>query len=470
MLAVLITPFVIRLSRRFNIVDPPDIRKVHSKAIPRVGGVALFVSMMGLVIPALFLPNVIGDSFRSIQSKIITLLSAAGFIFFIGLLDDIKGLRVRVKLLSQIIAAVVVCWAGIRIDYVAITDSIHVNLGWFSWPLTVVWIVGITNAINIIDGLDGLAAGICAAACGVIVILTLHFGPAVMTVVMLSLLGALSGFLFFNFNPAKIFMGDSGSLFLGFTIASSSVLCAAKAETIVGLALPILALGIPIFDTLLSILRRFLERRSIFAPDRSHFHHRLLTLGFRQRHAVITAYVVTLLAAGLGMFMLVTRSSETMVIFVSILFLFILAFRAVGTVQFRDTIAGLKRKHIISHQARQEMKNFENVELHFRDAKIFDQWWQAVCFAADKMDFVRGLLPLTNRDGTKRLLVWQKDSEGVAASEVMTTILPIQDRRAGSPLNLEVQVYSNGSLESAGRRVTLFGRLLEEYSVANLVG
>ena len=287
---------------------------------------------------------------------------------------------------------------------------------------------------------------------------------------MLALLGSLSGFLFFNFEPARIFMGDSGSLFLGFTIASASVLCAARTETIVGLALPALALGIPIFDTVFSMLRRFVERRSLFAPDCSHFHHRLLALGLRQRHVVLTVYAVTLIAAGLGMFMLFTRKTETVIVFACILLLLVLAFRLVGSVRLCETVAALKRKRSISNQKKQEIQSFENLELHFRRAEIFDQWWQAVCFAADKMDFVRGLLPLTRRDGTERTLVWEKHEQDVATDDIVKMTVPIRDRRDGPRLKLEVQVRANGSLESAARRLTLFGRLIEQYSIANLTG
>jgi len=468
LLAILTTPIVICIARWLNIVDAPDLRKVHIRPIPRIGGVAIFVSMMGLVVPILFFPALIDGRFFAVRSKVIVLLLASAFMFLVGLADDIWTLRVRTKLLAQLVAAIFVCWAGIRIDSIKITEALALDFGWFSWPFTIFWIVGICNAINLVDGLDGLAAGICAAACGVIVILALQFGPALMTITMLSLLGALCGFLFFNFNPARIFMGDSGSLFLGFAIAGSSVLCAAKTETVVGLALPILSLGIPIFDTLLSMLRRFLERRSIFSPDRGHFHHRLLALGLRQRHAVIIVYLVTLFAAGLGMFMLVTRNVRTLIVFVSILFLLILAFRVVGAVKLRETITALRRKYAISHQAGQEQENFERIELCFREAFAFDQWWQAVCFAADKMDFARGLLPITNRDGTRRLLAWERTDDNAEHDDIINMTIPIRDRRAGSPLNLEIRVQVNGSLESAGRRVTLFGRLLEQYSVANL--
>ena len=468
-LAIITTPIVIRIARRLNILDAPDVRKVHSKPIPRIGGVAIFVSMMALTLPVLFLRNPIGDSFRLIQPKIVALLVAAGFVFIVGLVDDIKGLPVRAKFLAQFIAALIVCNAGIRITGIPLTDSFFLNFGWLSWPITLLWIIGISNAINLIDGLDGLAAGICAATCGVILILSFYFGPPMMTVMMLSLMGALTGFLFYNFSPARIFMGDSGSLFLGFIIASSSVLCATKAETLVGLALPTLTLGIPIFDTLLSMLRRFLERRSMFAPDRSHFHHRLLALGFRQRHAVMIAYAVTLLAAGLGMFMLVTRNAETVVVFICILFLLVLAFRIVGSVRLRETMVALKKKHSISSEKKREIEDFQQVELHFRQAENFEHWWQAVSTAADKMGVLNLSLHLMNRDGTPKELNWRHDSWSPDCSnDLLKASFPVPDRRSGPPLKLRIEVYKNGSLQSAGRRVALFARLMDDHSLQTL--
>lgn len=468
-LAIVTTAIVIHISRRLRIVDVPGVRKVHSKPIPRIGGVAIFVSMIGLVIPVLLLPNVIGETFRLIQSKIITLLGAAGLMFFVGLVDDTKGLRVRSKFFAQLAAALVVCSVGIRVESIPVTASLTIKLGWFSWLFTLIWIVGITNAINLSDGLDGLAAGISAIACSVIAVLSIYNGDIVMAILMLALLGSLTGFLLFNFEPAKIFMGDSGSLFLGFTIASASVLSATKTETIVGLALPILALGIPIFDTLFSMLRRFLERRSLFAPDRSHFHHRLLALGLRQRHVVMTAYLVTFLAAGLGMFMLVTRNSQTIIIFICTLLLIVLVFRVVGSVRLRETIDGFKRQYSISNQRKQEFETFENIELHFRQAQEFDEWWQAVCFAAEEMDFVSSSLRLTNRDGTQRTMIWEQEEENIPANEIVKTTVPVRDRRADSSVNIEVHVRANGSLESAGRRVALFTRLMDEHGIAALL-
>jgi len=179
-------------------------------------------------------------------------------------------------------------------------------------------------------------------------------------------------------------------------------------------------------------------------------------------------YVLTALAAGGGMFMMLTRAGGAVIIFGCVLLLLVLVFRVVGVVAFRETVDALKRKHTISHQVKQEIEDFEKVELHFREAKIFDQWWQAVCFAADQMGFVRGLLPLTNRDGSKRTLAWGKNDKDIGTDDIVKMVLPIRDRRAGSSLRLGVDVRANGSIESVGRRVALFGRLLEEYSVANL--
>jgi len=469
LLALVITPVVIRLARWKNVVDVPGVRNVHSKPIPRIGGVAIFASAMVLILSVLLLPNVIGERFRAIRPQLIALLSAATFIFVVGLIDDIKGLRARIKFLAELAAAIVVCAIGIRIHSVAIADWLMLNFGWFAWPLTLLWIVGITNAVNLSDGLDGLAAGISAIACGVIAIIAIHSGQVIMAVLMLALLGSLCGFLVFNFNPAKTFMGDCGSLFLGFTIAASSIMCASKSSALVGLALPMLALGIPIFDTLFSMLRRFLERRSIFSPDHSHFHHRLLELGLRQRHVVVIAYAVTCLFVGLGLFMMVTRSINSLVLFLCILLLMLLMFRVVGSVRLRETIANLQKKYAISSRIKHEKESFEKVQLHFRQAKTFDQWWQAVCIAAEQLDFMSINLPFKDFDDTPRALIWHRNSNESDNAETVKMKIPIRHIETTSPLNIEVDVNVNGSLESAGHRATLFSRLIDELDAVSLL-
>jgi len=464
-LALLITPLVIWVARKAKVLDSPDVRKVHLKSIPRIGGVAIFISAICLILPVLFLQNVIGDKFQDIQLKIITLLSAAAFMFLVGLIDDIKGLRARIKLMAQLTAAIVVCSVGIRIESVAIADWLTLNFGLFSWPLTLLWIVGVTNAVNLSDGLDGLAAGISAIACGVIAILAIQSGQAVMAVLMLAMLGSLSGFLVFNFNPAKIFMGDCGSLFLGFTIATASVMCASKSSAFVGLALPMLALGIPIFDTLFSMLRRFLERRSVFSPDRSHFHHHLLALGLTQRHVVLVIYALTAIAASLGMFMMVTRNIQSLTILFCVLLLIVLVFRVVGSVRLRETIAGLQRKYTIAQRQMQERISFDQAQLHFRNTRTFDEWWQAVCEAAMRMDFAWVSLKTTDKDGTERTEIWRLADAQPDMSDVVIMNIPVRDHPTAGPMEFEIAILVNGSLESASHKATLFSRLIDECTI-----
>ena len=466
--ALVVTPLVIWFAHHIRIFDSRCVRKVHSGNVPRIGGLAIFVSSVGLLLSAAFLSNSVGDAFRSVQKQATVLLAGATLVFLVGFIDDIRRLRAGTKLLGQVVAAVCVCIAGIRIESISLTDWFALDFGWFSWPLTVLWIVGITNAVNMSDGLDGLAAGISAVACGAIAVFSFYYGQFLMAVLMLALLGSLTGFLFFNFNPAKVFLGDGGSFFLGFIIAASSVMCSVKSTALVALGLPALALGIPIFDTLFSMLRRVLERRSVFAPDRSHFHHRLLHLGLKQRHVVITIYALTLLISGLALFMMVARRAESLVIFLCLLSLILLAFRVVGSVRLRETVAGIRNKYAITRQIKDEVGKFEEVQLHFRQAETFQQWWQAAVEAAGRMDFSSLHLLLTNRDGTPRALIWQQGDNNADSDGLIKMHVPIQDRRDGPHLDLKIEVCKNGSLESAGRRITLFARLMEEYGIEAL--
>lgn len=471
-LALMITPAVILIARRLHIVDVPGVRQMHTSPMSHIGGVAIFLSTITLSIYELWFSRVAIATDHSMLGRLHNLFLAAGFMFMVGLIDDIKrkGLQAWVKFLAQIAAATVVCAVGIRIKSVVVTDSITLNFGWLSWPLTLLWIVGITNAVNLSDGLDGLAGGICVITCGVAAVFAASTGNLAIVVLMLALLGSITGFLFFNFNPAKIFMGDCGSMFLGFTIASASVLCFSKSSALVGLALPVATLSVPIFDTLFSILRRFLERRSIFSADRSHFHHRLIDLGLTQRQAVTAIYGITLLAAGLGMLMVTAPGIQVLIILFCILLLQLLIFHIVGSVRLEQIIAAMQKRYKIIHREHEEKKSFEEAALYFRRAETFEQWWQAVSTAADKMEFWMVDLPLVNRDGTSRALNWRyKNHDPVPNEEGLIQVhVPVRDRRSGSSLHLKIELYKNGSLESAGRRVALFTRLIDEHDINNL--
>lgn len=465
LLAMALTPVVILFAYRFRMVEAPNVRSVHSQPIARIGGIAIFLSMILLVVPVLFVQNRIGDTFRGILPKVIALLAASTLMFLTGLIDDLKGIRARYKLFAQLIAAVLVCSFGIRITHFTVEGLFSVQFPpILQWSITIFWLVGITNAVNLIDGLDGLAAGISAITCGVIAILAVHAGLPVMAILMLSLLGSLLGFLFFNFNPARIFMGDCGSMFLGFTLAASSVLCATKSQALVGLALPVLALGIPIFDTLFSMLRRFLERRSMFAPDFGHFHHRLLDLGLKQHHVAIIAYVITAVVAGFGLFMIYTRSAATVAIFASLLVIIVLFFRLTGSVRLRETLDAARARHSVNSEIKDELRTFDEVQLHFKNAQTFDQWWQACELAAEQLDFARLTLPLTNGNGPDRTLKWQGNGNTDDPSKTVKMKIPIHEIATGPARNIEIDVNIKTTLESAGRRAALFTRLLDEYS------
>ncbi len=467
-LAVLFTPIVIWAAHKLHIYDACGIRKIHRGTIPRIGGAAIFLSTMVLVTTFLFLDNNFGKTFGGIRGRVFSLLITGTFIFFVGLVDDVRGLRVRHKLLAQIAAAIIMCLAGVRIEPINILGMYTLDLGWFSFPVTILWIVAVTNAVNLIDGLDGLAAGISAIACGTIAVFSIASGQIVMAAIMLAILGSLSGFLIFNFNPARIFMGDCGSMFLGFMLAGASVICSAKSGTVVGLALAVLSLSVPIFDMAFTMLRRYLQDRRIMSPDRSHLHHLLLDLGLRQRHVVICMYIMTALAAGAGLFMMLSHGAAAILIFACAIILQILVFRLIGAVNLRKTLAGLRQKFASSYTRKQEVGCYEQVELHFQQAKTFDTWWHAVCFAADEMDFCRINLPLTNRDGSVRNLVWQNEAANADPSKLMQVTVPIKDRREGPSLQLNVRIATNNSLESAGHRTALLTRLMERYGLANL--
>ena len=467
LLAAIVTPLVARLARAMRIVDAPGIRRVHQSATPRLGGVSLVVATLTMLAAVLMLDNVIGRAFREVQTRLIALLAGSVLVFLVGAVDDIRGLRARAKLLVQIAAAVLVCALGIRIGSITVA-GITLHFGSLSWPVTILWIVGITNAVNLIDGLDGLAAGISVIACAALTVLALHVGQPVMAVLMLALSGSLTGFLFYNFHPARVFLGDSGSLFLGFTIAVASVMCATKSATLVGLGLPALALGVPILDTLFSMLRRVLQRRSVLGPDRGHIHHRLLAMGVRHPWVVVLIYAVTLVITGLGMFMFITRGAVPLLIFCCVTALLVMVFSITGSVRFRESLACLQRNLTISQEAKGQKRRFEEAARYFDEAVSFDTWWESVCMAADQMDFAELRMQFECHDGSAQTLIWRHQEVEVAADEMAHMTVPVRHRHLGDPLQIECDVPVHGSLESVTRRMTLFSRLIDKYSPASL--
>ena len=464
LLVQLVTPVVARIARTFGIIDSPGARKVHSAPIPRIGGVAIMTGVMALMIPVLMLNNTIGQAFREVRMQVTVLLGTGFFVFVIGLLDDARSIPARLKLLSLVAASVLLCSTGARIEFITLESNFTVHLGWLSWPITVLWITGITVAMNFIDGLDGLAAGIAAIVCGTIAVIAFTSGQIVMGVLMLSLLGSLTGFLFFNWNPAKIFMGDCGSMFLGFMIGAGSVVCQAKTSALVGVALPALALGVPLLDAAFTFIRRkILDRRSIFSAERGHIHHRLLDMGLNQRHVVILMYAVTLAVAGIGMLMFVTRDTGAIAVIACGILVLLLVFRIAGTARLRETLAALHRNSAIANQAKEERAHFEDAQLQMRRVASFDSWWESLCTMAENMGFDRLALVHKSDASTTNMFVWHRTHAELRPDETVNMIIPLGAHGVAGATAIELALRKGESLESIGRRVSLFGRLIDEH-------
>jgi UDP-GlcNAc:undecaprenyl-phosphate GlcNAc-1-phosphate transferase len=276
--ALLITPVVKRFAIAVGAVDSPDARKVHVRIMPRLGGRAIYIAFM------------IGYFILQPSSPYATHILVGGFVFILtGAFDDRFQLNARLKLMGQIVAAVIVLNGGIRIEFINLPFDQQLYLGWWSVPLTFLWVIGITNAVNLIDGLDGLAAGVSSIVLLTLMSLAVNQGNVYVTIVAILLLMSTFGFLFHNFYTAKIFMGDTGALFLGYMLGVLSLL-GFKNVTLFSLADPVILLGIPISDTLFAIVRRVLQGKPPFAPDKAHLHHRLLDLRFTMRQAVLVIY------------------------------------------------------------------------------------------------------------------------------------------------------------------------------------
>ena len=298
-LALILSPLVRDASRRAGWVDRPDHdRKIHLRPIPRVGGVAIISAYLVTLCLVFFLPyQELPFDLPMAWSAAWPLLPAVGVIFVTGVIDDLFGLNAPQKFSGQILAAGVAYWAGFGIDTLG-GKSLD---PWIAIPVTILWLVACSNALNLIDGMDGLAAGVAFFATATMLIAALVHQQMVMAIVTAPLLGALLGFLRYNFNPASIFLGDSGSLTVGFLLGCYGAQWTHKSATILGMTAPLIALSLPLLDTALAIVRRFLRNRPIFSADRSHIHHKLLDRGWTTRQAVLALYGVCGLAAGLSL-------------------------------------------------------------------------------------------------------------------------------------------------------------------------
>ncbi len=293
-IVVLLTPAVGGMARLLGVVDQPDARRLNKRPIPRLGGLAIF---LGIIVPSL--------AFLDLSAEMRGILLGAAVACVVGAVDDFRGLEPLPKLAGQVLAAVIPTFFGVWIDHFTFPFVGAVDLPpWIGIPLTVVWIVAVMNMVNFLDGMDGLAAGVCAIAGATFSVIALSLGTADAAILSAVVAGACVGFLRHNFFPARIFMGDSGALVLGFTLATVSVAGLLKTASTVVLFLPLVVLAIPILDTSFVVARRLKHGQPISTADRSHLHHRFLDIGFSQRRAAIVMWGW---AASLGAAALATR-------------------------------------------------------------------------------------------------------------------------------------------------------------------
>ena len=327
LISLILVPFVAKLAIKIGAVDKPNERKVHTKIMPRMGGLAIYLSFFAV----LFLSH-------EMTMQHIGLLTGGTVLVLVGIIDDKTDMPAKIKLLGQIFAACIVVAAGVRVEFMTnfILGGVF-PLYIFSVPFTVLWIVAITNAVNLIDGLDGLAAGTSIIAAATMAISGYATGQREMASMALILIGASLGFLKYNFHPAKIFMGDTGSMFLGYNLSVLAIMGFTKSFTVLSLVTPILVLAIPILDTLFAIIRRKMNNKPIFKPDKNHLHHCLLNYGFSHRNTVLIIYAVSAVLALCGLIMTYLNPAQGMCLLVVISVIIIYGAMKLGVIGKHDS-------------------------------------------------------------------------------------------------------------------------------------
>lgn len=324
LISIVMTPITRKIAYKLKAIDvPKDERRVHKKPIPLLGGLAIYIATIVSIL--IFLP---------LDRTAFSIVIGSSIIVISGIIDDTKDLSPKMKLLFQILAAIVLIIGDVKIEF--ITNPFKgglVYLKGFSIPLTIFWVVGITNTVNLIDGLDGLAAGVSLIASMSLFFVASRFMYVPTMIMSLVLAGSCLGFLPYNFNPAKIFMGDTGALFLGFMLAVISIEGVMKSVATIAIVVPIIILGLPIFDTTFAIFRRLLNGRPIMEADKGHLHHKILQRGFSQRQTVLILYLISGVFGLSAVLIAKANSKQAVIIAGIIIILTILLARRLGLVE-----------------------------------------------------------------------------------------------------------------------------------------
>lgn len=337
-IAFVTTPLVKSFAHKIGAIDvPKDNRRMHKVPIPRLGGLAIFLGFFCAVLV-----------FADIDNEMRGILIGAVIIVVLGVIDDVMALSAKLKFVVQIGAALVPVLCGVQIDIFSnfFGGDSFINLGFLSIPVTVIWIVAITNAVNLIDGLDGLACGVSSIACFSLLIIAIAVKEPATAIIIAALAGSCIGFLPYNLNPAKIFMGDTGATFLGFILATISVQGLFKFYTVVSFAVPFLILGLPIFDTTLAIIRRVASGRSPMQADRGHFHHKLIDMGFSQKQTVAILYALSAILGMTAVVLTTTGTAKALMLILAALVVCLFAGRALGKTARAQAVEKQRRESV----------------------------------------------------------------------------------------------------------------------------
>ncbi len=397
-----LTPLVRNFLNRTGVLDRPDLdRKFHERPIPRLGGVPIVAAMVLSLAVFSQIPFSGSDVFRSQWHTLLHLLPGGALVFLIGVADDLAGLKPWQKLAAESIAASWLYFSGIRIHDVFGSTAVHVQ--WLSFPLTLLWLVGCANAFNLIDGMDGLASGVgFFATCTMLVASMLQSsGLVVLGLLTAPLAGALLAFLRFNFNPASMFLGDSGSLTIGFLLGAYGLLWSQKSITLLGMTAPLMALAFPILEAGISIARRFLRGDSIFSADRGHIHHRLVDLGLTPRRAVLLIYAITSVCAMISLLAAMPQFRYGGLVIILFCAVSWMGVQHLGYAEFSEA-----RKIILSGTVRQliaSQTKLRSYRYALERAESMDECWRLTVDAMRELGFDAVELGLP---GGVRLHVW----------------------------------------------------------------
>ncbi len=336
-----LTPVLRKRLIEKGFVDKPDARKIHKRAIPNMGGITIYLGfILSLAVSFIFYPKLFVD--RELQ--LLGLFIASTFIVIVGIIDDIYNIRAVWKLLLQIAAGIILILFGYQIEAIANPFGSNIELGLFNYPLTIFWVVGIINAINLVDGLDGLASGVGMIVAMTIFLIGIYLDKSYVALLSMGLTGAILGFLRHNFYPAKIFMGDTGSMFIGLVIASMGLISSQKSAVSFAIITPLIALGYPLTDIALAIIRRVKAKKHIFIADREHIHHILLSYGYSHPKTVIFLYVICLFFGTMAFLFSAFSQSSSFIIGV-LFFVLLFVFLFIKLVQSFKHSADLHEEH-----------------------------------------------------------------------------------------------------------------------------